>query len=312
MLMLNLANHEGQTALHLAIMRNQLHMVRLLLEAGVDVNIPFKDLLPLHLAIRCIQPLDFSQAEPLAMDCAERCGRVREGAEWDDTLVKLLCERSVNTESLTPSGQRPIHLALSAGLYQVALLLCSKVPDLSYVNWADSAGMTPLHLACMHKPKTRSVCRPAQLQLIGKLLEMGLSVNARTNSRGLSPLSFAIFHGDLEAVSLLLDHRVDLNAVDINGMSALHDAVIAQSVSITEVLIAAGADVSLSGASSGQTPLILAATEGGVAVAQCLLNHGADLNCRESRMGLTALHRAIANFCELVSQLFLTLHLSLS
>lgn len=299
MVMLNLADHEGQTALHLAIRRGQLHMVRLLLEAGVDVNIPFKDLLPLHLAIRCVQPRDSNLAEPLAMDCAERCRRVAEGAEWDDALVKLLCEHCINVDSVTPSGQRPVHLALSAGLYSVALLLCSKAPDSSYVDCADASGTTPLHLACMHsKQGTHSGSRPTQLQVIRKLLEMGASVNARTNNRGSSPLSFAILNDDLEVVSLLLDHRADLTAVDIDGMSALHDAVIAQSVAIMEALIAAGADVNLCDTNTGQTPLILAATEGGVAAAECLLNHGADLNYRESRMGFTALHRAINNFCK--------------
>jgi ankyrin repeat protein len=141
-----------------------------------------------------------------------------------------------------------------------------------------------------------------------------------------SPLVDAVKQGNAAAVRALLQKRVDVNAPEGDGATALHWAVYADNRELVDLLIAAGANVNvandlaitplhLAGANgsavivgklldkganpnalseTGVTPLMEAARGGNVAAVQALVQRGADVNAKERDRHQTALMWAVS------------------
>jgi uncharacterized protein len=97
----------------------------------------------------------------------------------------------------------------------------------------------------------------------------------------------AVKANDVGTVRALLEKRVDVNAVQADGTTALHWAVDGDAAEIVRVLIRAGANVKAANR-YGATPLWLAALNGNAAIIGMLLEAGADAAATSSE-GETAL-----------------------
>ena len=98
--------------------------------------------------------------------------------------------------------------------------------------------------------------------------------------RGAGPeavLADAAEQMDRAAVRALLQQRVDVNAPQIDGMTALHWAAYQDDLETGELLVRAGANVKAANR-YGVTPLSLACTNGNGAMVELLLKAGADPN----------------------------------
>jgi len=87
----------------------------------------------------------------------------------------------------------------------------------------------------------------------------------------------AATRGDVAAIRLLLRERVDVNAADADGSTALHYGVWADDLATVDELLEAGANVRAANAFR-ITPIYIAAEQGNAAIASRLLNAGADVN----------------------------------
>lgn len=105
-----------------------------------------------------------------------------------------------------------------------------------------------------------------------------------------SPLADAAMRGDVAAVKTLIDDGADLNAATGDGMTALHWAAERNRTAIAELLLAAGASVSVTTRLGNYTPLHIAARNGSLDVVAELLDAGADPNAPTSTGGATPLH----------------------
>lgn len=94
--------------------------------------------------------------------------------------------------------------------------------------------------------------------------------------------------GDTEAVSLFLAAGFSPSLIDSRGTPLLSLAVRAQFPPVVSLLLNAGADVNRLSQDRGYSPLMDAVQKGDVAIAQILLDHGADGNLK-SKDGQTAL-----------------------
>jgi ankyrin repeat protein len=114
---------------------------------------------------------------------------------------------------------------------------------------------------------------------------IGLSA-AGTNLRMID----AVRAGDRETVRVLLRQRVDVNAAERDGMTALHWAVRADDVETAQMLIRGGANVNAAN-HYGITPLSIAATNANARIVEALLKSGANAS-REGPDGETVLMTA--------------------
>jgi len=90
-------------------------------------------------------------------------------------------------------------------------------------------------------------------------------------------LVMAAGDGDLAGVKAEIKKGADVNAVDRGGGTALHQAVVSQSLPVVEVLLAAGANASVAD-SAGRTALHYAAIYLQPDIARRLLDAGASVD----------------------------------
>ena len=125
------------------------------------------------------------------------------------------------------------------------------------------------------------------------LLEAGADPNQPRRPDGMAPLHLASNSGELEAVSLLLDHKAEVDARDNDGETALIRAVEQKVPAIVRKLMSAGADVYAASA-RGKTALHFAAEYGYLELAKWLIDAKADgafVNVRDAS-GRSPLHFA--------------------
>lgn len=106
-----------------------------------------------------------------------------------------------------------------------------------------------------------------------------------------SEVADAVMKHNRDAVRSLLQKKVDVNAPQIDGTTALHWAVRSDDLETADLLIRAGANVSVSNR-AGATPLQLAALNGNDAMLEKLVKAGADPNVALTQYGDTALMMA--------------------
>jgi len=92
-----------------------------------------------------------------------------------------------------------------------------------------------------------------------------------------APLADAAEKMDRARIRALLKQRVDVNAPQIDGMTALHWATYQDDLEVAKLLVRAGANVKAANR-YGVTPLSLACTNGNGAMVELLLKAGADPN----------------------------------
>ncbi len=111
------------------------------------------------------------------------------------------------------------------------------------------------------------------------------------NEYGETALGNAAYCGDVDLITLLLQHGADPKVKDEG--SILANIIFAESLDALKLLVEYGADVNARG-SHGQTPLMIAAYRGNVDIVSYLLDRGADASLRDEG-NQSALWHAIAN-----------------
>lgn len=214
----NVTDRNGRTAAHYAAGQGDLNLLGKLRILGADLGaVTHSGITPLHLA-------------------ADR--------GLDAETVALFHLAEVDANGLDDTGRAPIHYAASKSPAPafVGLVALGADPHLP-----DAFGDQPLHYALRHN---------ADLEVIRALLSWGADPN-RSSADGDRPAIIASRHRNDGALLLLVDYGVELDAVDHNGRSLLHHAVIEGNAAVAASLIDSGADPFLRDA-IGNSPAALA------------------------------------------------------
>lgn len=268
---------QGQGAMHAAVHRGHLQVVRTLLDAGAVTE----------------------QSNRVNPKVDRQCNFMLSAAASGDRYCML---RPLLAAGLASAADANVHEAI---YFRKLRFLCAMLITGADPNRRNNENNTPLHRAASHFP-------PA----IPFLLAAGADLFATTPA-GRTPMNLAVMAGDEEAIELLLTagasphayvhgmnlvslavekgfaHRVvailvqrgaDVHAASKNGFTALHRAAEHGFVQAVRTLVAAGAlvDVEVSPVKGkspmtfqGWTPLHLAARHGHLEVVQTLLGAGA-------------------------------------
>ncbi len=123
--------------------------------------------------------------------------------------------------------------------------------------------------------------RTGDLETLKEYFAAGQPVNG-ANKRGDTLLTVAAYSGQAEAVSLILKQkRVEVDAKNAMGLTALAAAAFKGEVAIAKALVAAKADVNAAN-DSGQTALMFAALAGRTTMVEYLLKAGADAKAKDT------------------------------
>ncbi len=149
------------------------------------------------------------------------------------------------------------------------------------VSAPDSSGSTLLHHAAGF----------GSVDTMKLLISLGADINAK-NKRQSTPMFWAI-HEEAK-VKLLLDAGAEVNHRNVDGRSALYQAVsLGNANGIVKMLLDKGAGANLA-TTNGATPLMMAATRGNVGAMHMLLENKAGVNDKNGAGG-TALMNAAAS-----------------
>ena len=148
------------------------------------------------------------------------------------------------------------------------------VASLALTPQPKSVPLTPEVAAKLQEIAFQSA-RTGDLETLAEFFAAGQPVNG-TNKRGDTLLTVAAYGGQAEAVALILKQKkVEIDAKNAMGLTALTAAAFKGEVEIAKALVEAKADVNAAN-ESGQTALMFAALAGRTKVVEYLLKAGAD------------------------------------
>jgi ankyrin repeat protein len=275
-----------------AAAQGHVHIIKTLLELGVDVNslsagqthpslfyataLAHLAAVEALLAAGAVIPLD--QQNSLLRSLCQKL---------DDAVaaqvLKLVLPQCGKYEAVPRSDEEPTAFAqaVNNGKLQPAKLLASAGADVTYV---DMHGHNAVHRAASN----------SSLEMVQWFVSIGVDPRARGSDGGL-PLHMACAQafGRADIVQYLLSlpgAAADVKAVDVDGRTPLHVAASSSNEAALKALLQRGADVTARTA-RGSTALMLAST---TPVVKLLLAAGADATAVDSS-GTSVLHYCAEN-----------------
>lgn len=269
------------TALHCAAEDGQVETIEVLLDAGIDVNLPdYNGRSPLWCAANS------GHASAQTGHTAAMCTLLDRGADvnfHDGTctvlfeavgfreppeIVKVLLDYGANPNTPSVQGSTPLHMAVLSSVSSIVQML------LDYGAAVDMPGLrgrTPLHVAAISR----------QDRLIRLLLDRGATIDAQS-SDGNTALHFATEKGEVQSITLLLANGAKLELTNDDGYTSLQIAAIYDHPEVLKMLIEAGAD--LNACADGTNVLGLAAKTESWDAHKLLMSHVAEDDSRSLRM----------------------------
>ncbi|CAG0905442.1 unnamed protein product, partial [Cyprideis torosa] len=266
----NARTANGRTPFLIAAELNHVEILRLLAHSGADISLADDDRwTPLHFAA--------GEGHTSSVACLLEMGAPVEAEEkklkarplhlacvsGHTPCVDLLLRAGADINARTRTGWTPLHHCSGEGHRAVVLLLLGRGAE---VDCRDEAGRTPLLWACIM----------GHVSVARDLAAHGADVNAKDRG-GWTPLIWASGGGHVETVEFLVrEAKADLEGKEnISGLTALAHAAREGHTHVMEILLAAGAEVDARG-SDGGTPLQVACIKGSLEGAMLLIDHGAD------------------------------------
>ena len=274
------------TLLHIASLRGQIEVVRLLLDSGADVNIR-------------------NANNDTALHFAARSGSA--------DIIKLLLDKGSSVNLTSTQATTPLNLSPTCDSLPAARAFVEEGATLNRTNKSD---LSPLMMAayngkleavrylvergadihlCSNTNKYALLLavEGAQLDTVRFLLKNGADINGSNVPLDMRPLVRATLTQNVTVVNLLIESGADLNlcATDGRSRSALHAAALVGNLEIADRLIAAGADLNCRDF-NGFTSLAIAIIINNTELALFLMRKGADVNIPDYDMN-TPLHHAV-------------------
>ncbi|OBT58317.1 hypothetical protein VE04_01787 [Pseudogymnoascus sp. 24MN13] len=267
---LNKINGDGETALHIAILRSEA-VVRLLLQNMVDIEAKTSNgQTALHLATLygkgdLVQLLLENGANSEAKNGDGWTALHMAATTNQEDLVTLLLKNRADIKAESSDGYIALHLAALAGHEAIVQLLLQNGED---IETKARNGYAALHIVVLHSDTDKA----------RMLLKNGADIDAK-NRDGLTALHIAVIDVKVgfislfaknddedtasssqeDLVRLLLQNRADIESKNSKGMTALHISAQLCQRNIVQLLLQNGANIETKNY-HGMTALLVAAS----------------------------------------------------
>jgi len=201
-------------------------------------------------------------------------------AYGDEEIIRVLFNSRADPTSKDLAGWTPLHVAAWQGNKSACEMLLQQGARLD-IQGRDGLGV--LHCAAIRGHR----------EIARRFLEFGAHVDIQDNSRR-TPLQWAVYHGDLAMIELLVGNRANTAVLEANGRSLLHLA------SVGGWWVDTVFDLIRANEVDGQdrlglTPLHLAAMVGNERASLCLIRGRVHSNNKRSRDEKASLGRTRGN-----------------
>ena len=261
------AGAKGISALHHAAHRNDVNLIKRLVERGSSIETEFGGASPLHTSARagCLEATralqDFG-ANVSKSDASKRLALHQAAIGGHLEIVELLLRADVNATDAM--GRTPLTFSAMLGHVDIArYLICSGAA----VNIVDGTKRTPLHYAV----------REWHVDIVALLVENSADTTA-TDKDGCTALDAAAERGILESVRLLT-RGLDSGSIFENS-TALHHAIKRGHLAVVQQLVESGFSCEARD-SKGRIPLYIAAETGHAKIVEFLVPRSADKSARD-------------------------------
>ncbi|GBM94046.1 Ankyrin-3 [Araneus ventricosus] len=311
----NVVNAEGNSPLHLAVLKSNVHVILELIKFGGDVRLTNKrGNTPLHVAamrgksciietllksdtslincgnIRGNTPLHIAviHGKPYAAEMLIRheadinCSNIEGHTPLHmaiihdkEDMVQILIKSRADLNCVNKEGNTPLHLGVAHGKLNIIQNLLNCGANVGCVN---AEGNTPLHLAATH----------SKFDIIEVLVKFKAEVSCHNNDF-ITPMHIAAINGNCKLIRKLNDSGARVDCIDAEGNTPLHLSVIHDQPDVIESLIVNGAEHICN--KNGYTPLHVAVIDDKFDMIKTLLSYGADIDCRDAELN-TPLHLA--------------------
>ncbi|KAK7022681.1 ankyrin repeat-containing domain protein [Favolaschia claudopus] len=274
-----------------AIQKKHWEIVKMLLEAGADVNIVGGKY------GTALQAAAYTESEPIGADVnlvGGYYGSALHAATWRqyEPIVKMLLDNGADMNIVGEQYGSALHAAASIKSIKSKLIVKMLLEAGADVNFVGGEYGTALQAASYTKSEA----------IVKMLFDAGANVNIVSGEHG-TALQAAAWTESEPIVKMLLDAGADVNLVGGYFGTALQAAASIKSKVIVKMLLEAGADVNLVGGYY-ETALHAAACRESEPIVKMLLDNGADMNIVGGYYG-TALQAAAYVESESIVQMLL-------
>ncbi|KAH9488093.1 Transient receptor putative cation channel sub A member 1 [Bulinus truncatus] len=284
---LNTPDNDGNTALHLAVKCDSPETVSLLVQNGANPKIRNNlQMMPMHVAAdlnytEVIEVLLDNGVDPMWTGENGMTALHYAAAKDNGDAIRALMQRGANPGVTDAYGHYPIHTAANSAASTAMAAIFEEAIMTGWtsnriLNLKDRENNLPLH----------SAVNGGDIKAVKVCLSAGASLKAQQED-GSTPLHFACAMGNLEMIKVMKELRKNdflaaISALDAMKMTPLHRAALFNHTQIMQYLIEHGADMDCRDISS-KTPLLLAVSKSCWAAAQLLVTKGADIYIKDKR-----------------------------